>query len=91
MSPSFTKKSFFKHVCHKIDEKPGPFDEEHSVKTLYDEESSDISSAETLLSKREPVRSNYGFFFALNVAMFCLSATLFVVSGDRLMETRRST
>ena len=85
MLPNFTKKNFFKHVYHHVNEKWEPFDEEHSVKAHFDEGSSDISSAETLLTRREPANHRFSIFFAFNMAFFGLSIVLFVVSGDRIL------
>ena len=78
-------KSFLKHAYENINEKADPYDEMLSVKALYDETSSDVSSAETLLARKQHPRG-HGVLFALNIVMFCLSAILFLVSGYRFSK-----
>ena len=89
MMPSFIKNSLIKQVYHLINEEAEVYDKEYSVKAVLDESSSDTSSTETLLAKRESFhpynRCNFIILIS-NIAIFCLSVTLFCISGYRLMK-----
>lgn len=83
------KDNFINHVYHLINEKAEVYDEEYSVKAVLDEASSATSSTETLLAKKGSFyHYNYcnGTIIILNIAMLCLSVTLFGISGYRLMN-----
>ena len=89
MVPSLFKNNLIKHVYHLVNEKAEVFDEGYSVKAVLDEACSDTSPTETLLAKRESFyQYNHcnGIIFIVNIAMFCLSVTLFGISGYRLMK-----
>lgn len=89
MSPNFLKNNVIDHVYHLINEKAEVYDEEYSVKAVLDEASSDTGSTETLLAKRDSFdhynRCN-GIFLIFNIAIFCLSVTLFGISWYRLVK-----
>lgn len=89
MTPSFIKNGLFNQVYHLINEKAEVYDKEYSVKAVFDEASSDTSSTETFLAERESFQHyNHcnGIILIFNIAMFCLSVTLFCISGYRLMK-----
>ena len=89
MAPKFSKNNLINHVYHLINEKAEVYDEEYSVKAILDEASSDTSSTETLLAKRGSFyHYNHcnGIILIFNIAMLCLSVTLFGISGYRLMK-----
>ena len=89
VAPNFLKNNFINHVYHLINEKTEVYDEGYSVKAVLDEASSDTSSTEPLLAKRESFyHYNHcnGIILTFNIAMFCLSVTLFSISGDRLIK-----
>ena len=89
MTPSFIKNSLINQVYHLINEEAEVYDKEYSVKAVLDEASSDTSSTETLLARKESFhhynRCN-AIILIFNVAIFCLSVTLFGISGYRLMK-----
>ena len=89
MTPSFIKNNFINRVDHLINEEAEVYDKEYSVKAVLDEGFSDTSSTETLLAKRESFhtysRCNV-IILIFNIAIFCLSVTLFCISGYRLMK-----
>ena len=83
------KDSLINHVYHLVNEKAEVYDEEYSVKAVLDEASSATSSTETLLAKRGSLyhyNHRNGIIIILNITMFCLSVTLFGISGHRLMK-----
>ena len=89
MAPNFFKNNLINHVYHLMNEKAEVYDEEYSVKAVLDEASSDTSSTETLLAKRESFyhyKYCHGIILIFNIALFCLSLTLFGISGYRLMK-----
>ena len=90
MTPSFMKNNLINQVYHLINEETEVYDKEYSVKAVLDEASSDTSSTETLLAKRESFhhnnRCNVIIILILNIAIFCLSVTLVCISGYRLMK-----
>ena len=89
MMSTFFKNNLINHFYHLINEKGEVYDEEYSIKAVLDEASSDTSSTETLLTKSEPSYSHNhcnGIIIILNIIMFCLSITLFGISGYRLMK-----
>ena len=86
MAPNFARKNIIKHVFQRLSDRVDPYDEVYSVKAHFDEASSDISSTETLLAREERPHRHNGIFFAFNIAMFCLSASLFFVNGYRIMK-----
>lgn len=89
MVPNFFKNHVINHVYHLINEKAEVYDEEYSVRAVLDEVSSTTSSTDTLLAKRGSYyHYNHcnGIIIILNIAMFCLSVTLFGISGYRLMK-----
>ena len=72
-----------------MNEKTELYDEGYSVKAVLDEASFDTSSTELLIAKRESFyHYNHcnGVILIFNIAMFCLSVTLFGISGYRLMK-----
>ena len=90
MTPSFIKNNLINQVYHLVSEEAEVYDKEYSVKAVLDETSSDTSSTETLLAKRESFhRYNHwnAIILILNIAICCLSVTLFCISGYRLMKS----
>ena len=89
MTPNFMKNNLINQVYHLINEEAEVYDKEYSVKAVLDEASSDTSSTETLLAKRESFhlqnRCNV-IILIFNIAIFCLSITLFCISGYRFMK-----
>ena len=89
MTPSFIKNNLINRVYHLMNEEAEVYDKEYSVKAALDEASSDTSSTETLLPKRESFHHNNrcnAIIIIFNIAIFCLSVTLFCISGYRLMK-----
>ena len=83
------KDGLINHVYHLVNEKAEVYDEEYSVRAVLDEAASATSSSETLLAKRGSVyhySHRNGIIISLNIALFCLSITLFGISGHRLMK-----
>ena len=89
MMLSFIKNNLVNQVYHLIIEEVEVYDKEYSVKAVLDEASSDTSSTETLLAKRESFhhynRCNV-IILVVNIAIFCLSVTLFCISGYIFMK-----
>ena len=76
----------FKSLYTPINHDGDVYDEKHSIKALYDDSSSEISSTETITlpNKRTPA---YGYLVVvLNLTLFFLSSILFLVSGYRYTE-----